>query len=117
MTGIIGGDFARKVIERLQDVAKDRGQKVAKQWGEPVNGQALSREEQMRLWNYANPQVDPIVLGQLLQAGQHNQALDYAYPYRNALIGQGDIKTRVERAQALADLAAQGGMEVMGGAA
>jgi hypothetical protein len=113
--GIVGGDFAKKVIARLQDVAKDRGQRFAEQWGTPLNGQQLSRQQAAELWNYQNPQTDPLVVQQLVAAGQHSQALDYTFPYRNALIGKGDIKSRVERAQQLADQASQASTEAVGG--
>lgn len=106
MAGVQGGEFARKVINRLNDVAKDRGSKMAKQWGDPINGEQLSKDEQARLWNLSNPNADPAQVQQLIAAGQHSQAVDAMFPWRNTLIGKGDLKTRIQRAQQLSDLAA-----------
>lgn len=115
MTGLQGGEFARQVIARLNEVAKDRGQNVASQWGDPVNGERFSKDEQAQLWNMKNEGADPIVFQQLVAAGRHGQAVDYAYPWRNTLIGKGDLKTRIQRAQQLSEQAALHQQEQQGG--
>ena len=104
---IIGGDYIKKVVAQLQETAKERGKGVGQQWGTPADGEAVSNDHAVQLWNYRNPQVDPIILQQLMGAGQHAQAVQYVYPYRLALIGHGDLKQRVERAARLAELAMQ----------
>lgn len=104
---IIGGDHLRKVVERLQETARDRGQSVGKQWGTPADGEPVSREQAVALWNYRNQQVDPLILQQMMAAGQNGQAVQYVYPYRMALVGNGDIKQRVERANQVAQWATE----------
>lgn len=106
MTAAQGGDFAKKVVQRLGEVVKDRGSKMADQWGDPIRGQKLTRDQQVRLWNMPNPQADPAMIQQLIAAGQHGAAVDQAYPWRRALIGRGDIQTQIDRANSLAEQAA-----------
>lgn len=117
--GVQGGNFARTVVEQVQQVARERGAKVAKQWGEPLDGQAPTRAQTVQLWNYQNPAVltpeGQMAIQQMLAAGQHAQALDLAFPYRNRLIGRGDINKRIERANQLAEMAMRAEMmEAMG---
>lgn len=51
-----------------------------------------------------NPQANPMQVQQLIDAGQHAQALDMVFPWRNKLIGTGTPNDRVARAQHLSDL-------------
>lgn len=104
---IYGGEHAKRVVQRVREMTRSQGKKFAEQWGEPIRGEPISRQQQVDLWRFQNPQTDPLVLQQLLAAGQTSQALDYSYPYRNALIGKGDVRTRVARAQQLAEMAMQ----------
>lgn len=105
MTDPASGNFAKAVVERISTVAKERGEKMAQQWGAPLDGKKPTRQQTVELWNLSNPQADPMMVQQLVQQGRHAEAVSLAYPWRLALIGRGDINTRVERANQLAEMA------------
>lgn len=81
---------------------------IAATIGSPVDASKLKREEIVRLWNMPNPQADLMQVQQLLAQGQHAQAVDMAFPWRNKLIGAGDPQSRVDRAKKFADMANAG---------
>lgn len=116
--GVVGGNFARQVVDRLSEVAKERGQKVAKQWGDPLDGQKPTRQQTVELWNWQRPEsLTPegqMMMADLMAKGQHAAAVDFVYPWRNRLIGRGDVNTRIERANQLAEMAMKAQMEAMG---
>ena len=136
VSGATGGDFARKLVDKLQEVAKDRGSQVAQQWGTPLDGEAPTREQALELWNLRRPEsLTPegsMLVQQLLAQGMVKQAVNFAYPWRLArvepdpatgepkqfrgLIPRGDINKQIKIAQQFADQASMQGMEADGGA-
>ena len=100
----LANDVVQRVVGHAQDIAKQ----IADTIGSPVDAQNVTRAEQVRLWNLQNPQANLLQVQQMLAQGQHAQAVDVMYPWRNKLIGSGDPQTRVDRAARLAKMAAEG---------
>ena len=105
MSGPLGGDFAKQVIKRFNEVAKDHGQKLAQAWGDPIRGEKLTKEEQARLWNVRNPNADENQVAAMIAQGQYAKAVETMYPWRPTLMGQGDLKSRIDRAQQIGNAA------------
>lgn len=104
--------LAGQVAARVQDRARTIAKQMAEQIGSPADAHPQSNAEIAQLWNLRNHQADPMQVEQMLAAGQHAQALDLVYPWRNKLIGSGSPTQRVQRAEAFARLAQ--GVEVSG---
>lgn len=98
----VHGNLAREVANRVKDRVHDIAGQIAQGVGEPIDASKLKRDEVARLWNLENPQYDPIQVQQLMMAGQHSQAMDVVYPWRNKLLGRGSPQQRVDRANQFA---------------
>ena len=99
--------LARMVADNVKLRARQIAQDMAQNIGTPIDAQSIPRDQQIRLWNLQAP-VDPAQVAQLVAAGQHSQAVDLQYPWRQKLIGPGSPTQRVERAEALAKQAMEG---------
>ncbi len=99
-------NLANEVVQRVLDRAQEMAKQIAQNVGDPIDASKLKRDEVVRLWNLPNPQADPMQVQQMLAQGQHSQALDMAYPWRNKLIGKGSPQQRVDRANLFAKWAA-----------
>jgi hypothetical protein len=100
-------NLADQVVQRVVDRAGSLAQQIASTIGTPVDTSKLSREEITRLWNLPGQNVDPVQVQQMIAQGQHAQALDMAYPWRNQLIGKGAPQDRVDRATKFSQWAMQ----------
>lgn len=100
------GNLSRTVTDRVIERARDIAKQMAKQIGTPADSQSVDQSQQIALWNMPNPQADPAQVQQLIDAGQHAQALDMAFPWRSRLIGSGSPEKRAQRAEAFARMAA-----------
>ncbi len=98
-------NLAAEVVKRVTERSRAMAKQIAQNVGEPADSTKLKRDEIARLWNLPNPQADPMQIQQMVQAGQHSQALDLAYPWRNKLLGSGSPQQRVDRAAQYARLA------------
>lgn len=107
MSDAVDANLAKQVVQRVTDRARGLASEIAGRIGEPVDMQGLKQAEMVRLWNMPNPQANPMQVQQLIAQGQHSQALDLQFPWRNKLIGAGSPEARVKRAQQLADMAAK----------
>ena len=105
-------NMARRVADEVKVRARQIAKGVADTVGEPMDGVALSREEQARMWRYANPKVPP--MEHLLALGiPPAQAVSMRFPNRLKLIGQGPPDTLVEKAERFSRLAAEYDMEAL----
>lgn len=102
----VNANLVQQVVTRVTERAGDLAKQIAHSIGEPVDASKLKRDEIARLWNLPNAQADPAQIQQLIAQGQHSQALDLAFPWRNKLLGKGDPQTRVDRAATFSKIAA-----------
>jgi hypothetical protein len=101
-------NLAKQVTDRVVERARGVAQQMADRIGQPIDSEGMSRGEVQRLWWMANPQANPQQIQQLIASGQHSQALDLAYPWRNRLIGTGSPSERAKRAESFAQMAMPG---------
>ncbi len=98
-------NLASQVIVAAAQRVRTLAQQTAAHIGRPIDAQAPSTEEQARLWNLQNPQADMAQVQSLVDAGKHAQAVDLLYPWRSKLFGSGSPADKVQKAEALSNIA------------